>query len=136
MPPANQEYGNLNSHRPKNTKEIDVASEYKAIGQSHTVKRKQSKFAGDLKLQEDSLSNMSGSAFQSFNTSKNKKNDSRAFEVASSGKNDLLKIDGLFKEESSDEEQTRSKASSPVRSKKALRRKKSQISKRLSSENE
>ena len=83
--PQNQAYGNLNSHRQKKSNDMDVASEYKAIGQSHTVKRKQSKFAGDLKLQDDSLSNMSGPAFQSFNTSKNKKNDSRAFEVASVG---------------------------------------------------
>ena len=86
MPPVAQSQGNLNSHRPTHTNAVDVVSEYKAIGNSHTVKRKKSKFGRDLKLQDDQLSNSSGTGLQqSFNTSKYKKAESRAFEVSSVG---------------------------------------------------
>ena len=51
-----------------------------------------------------------------------------------------MKIDGLFKEPSSDEDTNKSKVSSPSRMRKGMRRKKSQVNKkahdRVNDENE
>ena len=67
------------------------------------------------------------------NTSKNYRNDGRAFgEVASSiGVSEPIKIDGLFKQSDSSDEERRSKATSPARGKKAMKRNKSKANKRL-----